>query len=118
MSVSTDSKSPSTTRWARGFTTPARFYDLVKPAKNAMKSAGEWNHIKIACLGSRIEVALNGEPVTRADLELFNRPGVRPDGSSHKFDVVWKDHPRRGYLGLQDHGSPCWFKNIKLKPLP
>jgi hypothetical protein len=29
----------------------------------------------------------------------------------------YKDHPRKGYLGLQDHGAPCWFKNIKIKPL-
>lgn len=29
-----------------------------------------------------------------------------------------KDQPLRGYIGLQDHGSPCWFKNIKLKPMP
>ena len=101
-----------------GFHDTGALYDLVKPTKNAMKSVGEWNHIEIACLGSRIEVALNGEPVTRADLDLFNRPGVRPDGSAHKFDIAWKDHPRRGYIGLQDHGSPCWFKNIKLRPLP
>ena len=101
-----------------GFHDTGAVYDLVKPTKNAMKPVGEWNHIEIACLGSRIEVALNGEPVTRADLDLFNRPGVRPDGSAHKFDIAWKDHPRRGYIGLQDHGSPCWFKNIKLRPLP
>ena len=101
-----------------GFHDTGAIYDLVKPTKNSMKPAGEWNHLEIACLGSRIEVALNGEPVTRADLDLFTRPGVRPDGSAHKFDTSWKEHPRRGYIGLQDHGSPCWFKNIKLKPLP
>ena len=41
----------------------------------------------------------------------------RPDGTEHKFDIAYKNHPQRGYIGLQDHGSPCWFKNIKLKPL-
>ena len=44
-------------------------------------------------------------------------PNLRPDGSRHKFDVAYKDQPRMGYLGLQDHGSPCWFKNVKIKPL-
>jgi hypothetical protein len=24
---------------------------------------------------------------------------------------------RSGHIGLQDHGSPCWYKNIKLLPL-
>lgn len=93
-------------------------YDLVKPLKNAMKPAGEWNQMEIACIGRRIEVVLNGEPVTRCDLELFTAPNKRPDGTAHKFDVAWKDHPLSGYIGLQDHGSPCWFKNIKLRPLP
>jgi len=27
------------------------------------------------------------------------------------------DHPQKGYIGLQDHGSNCWYKNIKLKEL-
>jgi hypothetical protein len=92
-------------------------YDLVKPTRNAMKPVGEWNHIAITCDGSIIEVALNGEKVTHADLAQFTEPNKRPDGSAHKFDIAWRDHPRRGYIGLQDHGSPCWFKNIKLKPL-
>jgi alpha-3'-ketoglucosidase len=92
-------------------------YDLVKPTKNAMKLVGEWNHIEILSHTNRIEVVLNGEPVTRAELSLFTEPKKRPDGSAHKFDVAYRDHPQRGYIGLQDHGSPCWFKNIKLKPI-
>ena len=45
-------------------------------------------------------------------------PNKRPDGSTHKFTgTAWKNHPRHGYIGLQDHGSPCWYKNIKLLPL-
>jgi hypothetical protein len=83
-----------------------------------MRPAGQWNHLEIACVSNRVEVVLNGVPVTRADLDSFPAPGKRPDGSAHKFGVAFRDHPRRGYIGLQDHGSPCWFKNIKLKPLP
>jgi len=92
-------------------------YDLSKPTKNAMKPAGEWNHFEITCNQSVIGVVLNGETVNRADLAQFKEPNKRPDGSAHKFDVAFKDHPRIGYIGLQDHGSPCWFKNIKLRPL-
>jgi hypothetical protein len=93
-------------------------YDLVKPSRNAMKPVGQWNHIEITCAGPRISVVLNGIKVTQADLDRFVKPNLRPDGSAHKFDVAFRDHPRRGYIGLQDHGSPCWFKNIKLKPAP
>jgi len=92
-------------------------YDLVKPAKNAMKPVGEWNHLEITCNGSRIEAVVNGEKVSSMNLDEWTKPNRRPDGSEHKFDIAYKDHPRHGYIGLQDHGSPCWYKNIKLKPL-
>jgi hypothetical protein len=99
-----------------GFHDTGAVYDLVKPSKNAMKPAGEWNHIEITSDRNRIEVVLNGERVTSADLGEFKEAYKRPDGSAHKFDVAFKDRPQRGYIGLQDHGSPCWFKNIKVKP--
>ena len=100
-----------------GYYDTGAIYDLSKPTQNAMKPAGEWNHMEITCNGSLIEVALNGEKVNHLDLSQFTEPNKRPDGSAHKFDVAYKDHPRTGYIGLQDHGSPCWFKNIKLRPL-
>jgi hypothetical protein len=100
-----------------GYHDTGAIYDLVKPAKNAMKPIGEWDRMEITVDRSRIEVMLNGERVTVADLSQFTEPNMRPDGSAHKFDVAYRDHPPRGYIGLQDHGSPCWFKNIKLKPL-
>jgi len=100
-----------------GYHDPGALYDLAKPTKQMQKPAGEWNHIVITCDGNKIAVELNGEVVTRADLDEFVKPNVRPDGSAHKFDVAYKDHPRKGYIGLQDHGSPCWYKNIKLKVL-
>lgn len=101
-----------------GYVDTGAFYDLSKPKRNAMKPVGEWNHIVITSNGSRMSVVLNGEAVTQIDLDQFREPNKRPDGTPHKFDVAYKDHPRKGYIGLQDHGSDCWFRNIKLKPLP
>lgn len=100
-----------------GYHDTGAIYDLVKPTKNAMKPAGEWNHIVISCNRNLIEVELNGEQVARMDLDEWTEPNRRPDGSQHKFDIAYKDHPRKGYLGLQDHGRDCWYKNIKLRLL-
>jgi hypothetical protein len=100
-----------------GFHDTGALYDLVKPTKNAMKPAGEWNRMVITCHGNKIKVELNGEVVVDADMDKFDKPFLRPDGTKHKFDVAYKDHPRKGHIGFQDHGSPCWFKNIKLKQL-
>jgi hypothetical protein len=100
-----------------GYHDTGALYDLVKPARAMRKPTGAWDHLVVTCDRNRIEVGLNGERVTRMDLDEWTRPNLRPDGSRHKFDVAYKDHPRKGYLGLQDHGSPCWFKDIKIMPL-
>lgn len=101
-----------------GFHDTGAIYDLVKPMKNTMKPVGMWNHLELTCNDNKIAIELNGEVVTRMDLNEWPEPNKRPDGSEHKFDVAYKSHPRTGYLGLQDHGSDCWYRNIKLKPLP
>jgi hypothetical protein len=94
------------------------FYDLVEPTENAQKPAGEWNHMTIAAKGNGIRVELNDKIVSKIDLREFSEPGKRPDGSTHKFSgVAISDFNRPGYLGFQDHGQDCWFKNIRLKPL-
>jgi hypothetical protein len=103
--------------YGTGYHDPGALYDLVKPTKQTQKPAGEWNHMVITCDGPKVTVELNGEVVTRANLDEFVKPNLRPDGTPHKFDIAYKDHPRQGYIGLQDHGSPCWYKNIKLKVL-
>ncbi len=101
-----------------GYYDTGAIYDLVKPTKNAMRPVGEWNHVVVTCHDNLISVVLNGEAVTVMDLDKFTEPNKRPDGTQHKFDEAMKNHPRKGYIGLQDHGANCWFKNIKLRPLP
>jgi hypothetical protein len=100
-----------------GYVDTGAVYDLSRPTSNAMKPAGEWNHLEITCDKNLMTVKVNGKQVNQLDFDQWTAKNKRPDGSDHKFDVVYKDHPRRGYIGLQDHGSDCWYKNIKLKPL-
>jgi hypothetical protein len=100
-----------------GYADTGAVYDLSKPTKNAQKPVGEWNHLILTVDGNKVKVELNGEVVNQVDLDKFTEKNRRPDGSEHKFDIAYKDHPRKGYIGLQDHGAPCWFRNIKLKPL-
>lgn len=113
LEIALDDTAPGT-----GYHDSGALYDLVRPRLNPQRPAGTWNHLEITCDGPRIAVVMNGQPVMEADLDRFTAPYLRPDGTPHKFDIAYKNHPRRGYIGLQDHGSPCWFKNIKIRPLP
>jgi 3-keto-disaccharide hydrolase len=92
-------------------------YDIVAPSKNAMKPAGEWNHLEITANGSKVSIALNAEKVVECDLDQGTEPEKNPDGTKNKFKTALKDFAREGHFGLQDHGADVWFKNLKVKPL-
>jgi hypothetical protein len=101
-----------------GMHDPGAFYDLVAPKENTQKPAGEWNHMTITARGPKVAVTLNDKEVATINLDEWNEPGKRPDGSNHKFEnVAIGKLARSGYLGFQDHGSDCWFKNIKINVL-
>ena len=61
-----------------GYTDTGAIYDLAKPSRNAMRPIGQWNHIEITCDKSVISVVLNGEPVTRMDMDQFTARIVGP----------------------------------------
>jgi len=92
-------------------------YDMMPPTTNAMRKAGEWNHATITAKGSKIKFVLNGKKVIDTDLDRWTEAHKNPDGSPNKFSKPFKDSPRRGYIFLQDHGAPVWFRNIYIKKL-
>jgi hypothetical protein len=92
-------------------------YDCVPPKVNAVRKPGEWNHVVLRCEGPRIWAAMNGEEIIQMNLDEWTKAGENPDGSKNKFSTAYKEMPRRGYIGFQDHGNPVWFRNIRIKPL-
>jgi hypothetical protein len=92
-------------------------YDCLAPSKNVMKKAGEWNHVEITANKNLIKVVMNGEQIIDMDLDKWTEVGKNPDGSKNKFKKAIKDFERVGYIGVQEHGENCWYKNIKIKPL-
>jgi hypothetical protein len=97
--------------------TAGAVYDCQEPSKNAIKPPGEWNRCILTCKGSRVEVVLNGEKVIDMDLDRWTTPKQNPDGTPNKFPRAIKDFARTGYIGLQDHGRPVWYRNIRIKRL-
>jgi sugar phosphate isomerase/epimerase len=92
-------------------------YDCQGPSKEMVKKTGEWNHYTITCKANKIYVVFNGEQIIEMDLNLWTEAHKNPDGTKNKFKTAFKDMPRVGHIGLQDHGDPVWFRNMKIKPL-
>lgn len=72
----------------------------VGPSKNMSRPPNQWNRMIVTCVGSRLQVELNGEPIV--DTQLDQGP--------------MKDRPLEGYIGFQDHGEPndLKFRNIRI----
>ena len=85
-------------------------YDVVTPMYNASRPLGEWNQMEITCKENKCRVILNGLKVIDTDFDLLTTP-------RGKFNFPYKDLPRRGYITLQDHGTPVWYRNIRIKTL-
>ena len=101
---------------SRGGTAGA-VYDCLAPAKNAVKKPGEWNHLRITCENNWVSIAMNHQRVLDMDLDQWTEPNKNPDGTKNKFPRAIKDFARSGFIGLQDHGRPVWYRNIRVKPL-
>jgi hypothetical protein len=92
------------------------FYDLVAPDTNAQNPAGQWNHMTITAAGPVLAVSINGKDTSWINLDVWTVAGKRPDGTDHRFKKrPISELPRSGYLGFQEHGRDCWFRNITLK---
>ena len=84
---------------------------------NAMKPVGEWNHLVITCDRSVITVTLNGENVNRMDLDQWRRPPTVAPTARSTSSISPTRTTRARATSDQDHGSACWFRNIKLRPI-
>ncbi|MCA9090443.1 MAG: DUF1080 domain-containing protein [Planctomycetaceae bacterium] len=73
------------------------------PTKNMSSEPGEWNRMVVTCIGSHLQVELNGEQIIDTQLD----------------QGAMKDRPLEGYIGLQDHGEPnnLKFRNIRIRDL-
>ncbi len=71
----------------------------------------------ITAEANKIYVVMNGEEIIDMDLDQWTEPHKNPDGTPNKFNTAYRDMPRAGHIGFQDHGDPVWYRNIKIKPL-
>ncbi|MDG1344146.1 MAG: DUF1080 domain-containing protein [Flavobacteriaceae bacterium] len=84
-------------------------------SKKQLNPAGEWNSSKILYTEKRVQHWLNGELLL--EFEPYSKEWYLKRDSGK-----WDDYPdygkfKKGYIALQDHDSPIWFRNIKIRKL-
>ena len=93
-------------------------YDCQAPWRNVANKPGEWNHATITAIDNWISITLNNVQIIDMDLNKWTEPHKNPDGTPNKFRTAYRDMPRKGYIGLQYHNDPVWYRNIRIAPLP
>ena len=84
-------------------------------SKKQLNPAGEWNSSKILYTEKKVQHWLNGELLL--EFEPYSKEWYLKRDSGK-----WDDYPdygkfKKGYIALQDHDSPIWFRNIKIRKL-
>ena len=84
-------------------------------SKKQLNPAGQWNSSRILYTAKKVQHWLNGELLL--EFEPYSKEWFLKRDSGK-----WDDYPdygkfRKGYIALQDHDSPIWFRNIKIRKL-
>jgi len=92
-------------------------YDILPADPKTVKPTGEWNTVVIRVKDGKVTHTQNGVKVVEYTLWT-------PEWDAMVAKSKFKDFPgwtegisKEGYIGLQDHGYPVWFRNIKIREL-
>ena len=90
-------------------------YGLHPPPEDVTRPVGEWNEVRIVRHGNQVVHWLNGARIVEYEIGSDEWEALV---AGSKF-VQWPDYGRHheGHLGLQDHGDPVWYRNLRVRRL-
>lgn len=91
-------------------------YDMIAPAANVVKPAGEWNQSRLVYRGNHGEHWLNGKKVVEYDMGTAHFDSLL--AKSKYRGIAHFAERRAGHIVLQDHGEEVYFRNIRIRVLP
>ena len=97
----------------RELTSAGSNYGLHAAPRGIVRPAGEWNSIRLLVEGKQVTQWLNGTQI--CTYEIGSADWLARLANS-KF-ATWPNYGRldSGHIGLQDHGNPVSFRNIKIR---
>ena len=97
------------------YTSSGSVYGLYPAARGIVRPVGEWNSVRVLARGPHVEHWMNGVKI--AEYELGSPEWVALVAGSKFVEYPDFGTSLRGYIGLQDHGSQVWYRNIKIREL-
>ena len=88
-------------------------YALHPPAEDVTRLVGEWNTVRIVADGARVQHWMNGVKIV--EYELWTDEWRALVASTKFADWPGYGMAPTGHIGLQDHGDPVWFRNIRIR---
>lgn len=92
-------------------------YDLIAADPKTVNPAGSWNTIVIKVKDGKATHTQNGVEVLSYTLWTPEWDEMVKNSKFKNFKGWSEGIDKEGYIGLQDHGYPVWFKNIKIREL-
>lgn len=90
-------------------------YDLQAAPADYSKPIGEWNEGRIVVNKGKVEHWLNGQKAIAYDVDSQEWKDLVKKSKFDKLKEYGKN--KKGYIGIQEHGSTVYFRNIKIKEL-
>ena len=90
-------------------------YDITVPPLSAARPAGSWNHARLLVERGRIRQWLNG--TLTADVSFGDNAWRKRVAASKFAAMPLFGTFASGVIGLQDHGEPVAYRNIKIRKL-
>jgi hypothetical protein len=92
-------------------------YDLIAADPKTVHPAGEWNTIVISAQNGKVVHTQNGVKVLEYEMWTPAWDTLIAHSKFRTFPGFIEGIAKEGYIGLQDHGYPVWFRNIKIREL-
>ena len=92
-------------------------YDMIAADPKTVHPAGEWNTIVIRVQNGKVTHVQNGVKVVEYTLWTPEWDAAVAKSKFKTFPGWTEGIAKDGFIGLQDHGYPVWFRNIKIREL-
>ncbi len=92
-------------------------YDLIAADPKTINPAGSWNTCLIKVKDGNVSVSMNGTKVVSYTHWTPEWDAMVAKSKFKNFPGWTEGISKEGYVGLQDHGYPVWFRNIKIREL-